>query len=121
MIGEVIYVDFVNKRKIDAPKRDTLPFADAETANQERAAYFKSKFTKLFEDGAKTRVVLFTKDAEIPDYLKSQELVALDFSVRFGLTDLQYGDTLSATLSFGGKPHPVVIPWTAVYAVMEIK
>ena len=123
-MGEVIYVDFQKKIRIEEqPKTplSSMSFSDKETVEKERADYFRQEFARLFESGVKTRVIVFTKDAKIPDHLKSHDLVALDFSIRFGLTDLQYDGNLSATLSFGGKPHPVVVPWTAVYAVMENK
>ncbi|HEX4384205.1 MAG TPA: ClpXP protease specificity-enhancing factor SspB [Myxococcales bacterium] len=54
----------------------------------------------------------------VPEHLKSDPHLRLNFSYRYGLPDFDIGDdTITATLSFGGRPFYCVLPWDAVFAV----
>lgn len=82
-------------------------------------------FETVFEQGA-VRVVFDVEDPDIvvPKLVKKQykqtRYVAFDYSMAFVGVKTTISDIgIKANLSFGGKSHNTVIPWTAVRAIIQ--
>jgi stringent starvation protein B len=54
----------------------------------------------------------------LPSHLETRDYVALNLSYRFSPADLAVNAWgVRATLSFEGRPSPVAIPWSAIFAI----
>jgi stringent starvation protein B len=96
---------------------------DAEPSAEVRLPAKRDVVTRLLGEGT----ILVHLDSRrsgvsVPDHLRSDPRLVLRFG--YGLTpaiaDLEVGeDALSGTLSFRGRPHRCVLPWSSVYAVIS--
>ena len=82
------------------------------------AAEKRVKVVELLTDGV-TQIHLDPRKAGmgLPEHLKGDTVVVLNLSWRFDGSEMDItDDAVSATLSFGGKPLRVVVPWASVFA-----
>lgn len=61
-----------------------------------------------------------TENVALPDQWMNKKTVLLNFSLRFGLSDLTYnGWGVRATLSFDTIPFYVQIPWESIFSMVH--
>jgi stringent starvation protein B len=85
------------------------------------AAEKRTKTVELLTGGV-TQIHLDPRKAGIvlPEHLHGQHVVVLNLSWRFDGSEMDItDDVVSATLSFGGRPYRVTVPWGAVFAVSD--
>lgn len=114
MSGQLIEVDFKTRKvkSVVGKQPPTLP--------KQKLGKFEA-FSGMVV-AARTTVVLDATrpDVLLPEHLKAFVLVRIDWSHRFGLTDFEYDDRgVRGTLTFGGDPCFVNIPWDAVYGMEQ--
>ncbi len=106
-MDNVIYIDFVNKKRIKPEQAPTEPLKP----KSEKQLYFED----LMSRGMVTTIsVLNHSEVKFPEHLK-QDFIVLKWSYRFGIPDLTINSQgISGTLTFSQKPHFVHIPWESV-------
>jgi stringent starvation protein B len=121
LIDEAEFVTLAGKPSAEVPPPPPLD----EDSGREFAAGLPPKrdvLEKLLEDGP----VLIHLDArhagvEVPDAHRDNArlVLRLGFGLSPPIPDLSFDDHgVRATLTFRGKPHPCMVPWDAVYAVV---
>jgi len=78
-----------------------------------------SKLESMLQKGVAMVYVDASKPGvRLPSHLETQPYVALNLSYRFSPPDLALNTWgVRATLSFEGRPFPVAVPWTAIFAM----
>jgi hypothetical protein len=106
-MDNVIYIDFVNKKRIKSEQAPTEPIRP----KSDKQLYFE----ELMSRGMVTTVsILDHPEVKFPEHLK-QDFIVLKWSYRFVIPDLTIGSSgISGTLTFSQKPHFVNIPWESV-------
>ncbi|HEY4056724.1 MAG TPA: ClpXP protease specificity-enhancing factor SspB [Kofleriaceae bacterium] len=115
LMTEAEFVDVVGKPSADVPSIDSLVDEDDASASQKK---------KVVEDLLSQGSILVHVDARrpevaVPPRFRSDAALMLRFGYNLtpAISDLTVDDEgISGTLTFGGNPFRVVLPWTAIYA-----
>ena len=64
----------------------------------------------------------FVGGVEVPQYLKEQDIVRLNFGYWNSAPDFKYDEeSVRSSLLFNGNPYYCVIPWKAVFALIPVE
>jgi len=76
-------------------------------------------FGELLQNGITTlHIDARRPEVRVPPHLKNEPWLALNYSYRYGIADFDFDDQIvAASLSFGGRPFPCRVPWSAVFAI----
>ena len=76
-------------------------------------------FARLLDTGvASLHIDARRLGVELPAHLRTQNWLVLNYSYRYAIADFSFdGEVVTASLSFGGRPYPCRVPWSAVFAV----
>ncbi|MEY3014690.1 MAG: hypothetical protein RIT45_3425 [Pseudomonadota bacterium] len=56
----------------------------------------------------------------VPPWLRDRGWLVLNYSYRYNIADFEFDDQgVFASLSFGGRPFPCWVPWSAVFAISD--
>lgn len=112
--GELVRVDFGAKRAVaEKPAAPATVSSAAGRHDEEKLGVF----TRMIDRG----LVMVTLDARadgvhVPEHLRSEPQLALNFSHRFGIEDFTYDEQgVRASLSFSGQDVFCDVPWSAVW------
>ena len=114
MTTEIYFIDFKNKKLLSKKTIETeneIP----DQVNLEKLSYFG----ELIADHMVTvKVNTRFESIDIPLEYKSHLSMLINWSYKFQQHDFSFDENgIKGTLSFGGKPHFVVLPWGSVWEV----
>ena len=117
--GNIIFVDFKNRRRIpteEAPKLDLIE-SNIANSNEEKLQVFSS----YLETGiVRTVVNSLAEDVKVPNEHRVAKL-PLNWSFKFKVADFGYDKYgVRGTLLFSQKPFFVDIPWERVAAIFSL-
>lgn len=112
---KIFYIDFRNK-KLDHVEEFEVEISKT---NKDKLKYFSN----LLDYNLVQVLVNTTIDGvRVPDSMKGNRALALNWSHRFGLKDFKYDyEGISGTLSFSHKPFHVFLPWDSVWLISAPK
>lgn len=122
-MGTVFHVDFKNKKLVDKVadiSLDATPkiiVADLPKINK------KEYFEDLMNTGL-VQVLVNPKmrGVKLPPSLKSEAIVALNWSYKFNIKDFSFDDKgIRGTLSFNSKEFFVDTPWKSIWGIFLTK
>lgn len=112
--GELVRVDFGAKRAVAEKPAAPVTVSSAPGRHDEEKL---EVFTRMIDRG----LVMVTLDGRadgvhVPDHLRGEPQLALNFSSRFGIEDFSYDEQgVRASLSFSGQDVFCDVPWSAVW------
>ena len=112
----IFYVDFEKKTLIE-----TCEVASAKIipiAPSDKFQYFE----KLINTGlVQVLVNPSAKGVALPEYLMKELVIPINWSFKFQIPDFVFdAEGIRGTLSFGGKPTLIKLPWESIWAIMLV-
>jgi stringent starvation protein B len=117
LMSEAEFVEIVGKPSADIPSIDSL------VDDEDASAPDKKKTLEALLARGPVRVHVDARRSEVtvPERFRTDASLVLRFGYNLtpAITDLTVDDdAIGGTLTFGGHPFRVTLPWTAVYAAM---
>lgn len=83
--------------------------------------HHRDVFAELLQDGI-TSLHLDARHlgVRVPPWLRDRGWLVLNYSYRYNIADFEFDDDeVFASLSFGGRPYPCRVPWSAVFGISD--
>lgn len=83
--------------------------------------HHRDVFAELLQDGI-TSLHLDARHpgVRVPPWLRDRGWLVLNYSYRYNIADFDFDDDeVFASLSFGGRPYPCRVPWSAVFGISD--
>lgn len=88
---------------------------------EEGERHHRDVFAALLQDGI-TALHLDARHpgVRVPPWLRDRGWLVLNYSYRYNIVDFDFDDDeVFASLSFGGRPYPCRVPWSAVFGISD--